>query len=75
VQHDCETIEARLVVERPLSSSEEAALRRLFQTSAGHDFAVRFSYCAERIPPLRSGKFEDFICLATENQPPWPSIA
>jgi phenylacetate-CoA ligase len=68
VQHDYESIEARLVVERSLTTSEESALRRLFQTSAGHEFTVRFSYFCDRIPPLGSGKFEDFVSLVSENE-------
>jgi phenylacetate-CoA ligase len=69
VQCDYDTIEARLVVERPLSSSEEAALQLLFRESSGHAFTMRFSYFTDRIPPLQSGKFEDFISLVADMEP------
>lgn len=65
VQEDRETIEARLVVERALSRSEEDDLRGLFHASVGYPFAVRLSYVDGRIPPGPSGKYEEFVCKVT----------
>jgi phenylacetate-CoA ligase len=65
VQDGRESIEVRLVVERPLTATEEDRLRTLFQQSSGYDFAVRFSYFPTRIPPSASGKFDEFVCQVT----------
>jgi phenylacetate-CoA ligase len=62
VQHSLTTIEARLVVERPLTAGEEDRLRVLFQQAAGFHFNVRFTYVGGRLTPGRSGKFEEFVC-------------
>ena len=48
-----------LVVERPLTEDQEAALTGLYQKSLGHPFDLRFVYLDE-IPRSASGKFEDF---------------
>lgn len=63
VQHDLQTIEMRLVVERALTSGEEAALRAVVQESLGHPFAIALSYHADRLKPGPSGKTEEFVCL------------
>jgi phenylacetate-CoA ligase len=62
VQHDLETIEARLVTERPLGSEEEAALTALMRSALGYDFAIRFSYFDGTLPTGPGGKFEEFVC-------------
>jgi phenylacetate-CoA ligase len=62
IQEDRETIQARLVVERPLVASEEASLRALFHRSIGHPFHIEFSYYRDRLPTGPSGKFEEFVC-------------
>ena len=64
VQKSLDLIEARLVTERPLTSSEERSLRIYIQTSLPHRFAVSFAYCDE-IPRNASGKFENFVCEVT----------
>ena len=70
VQHDVERVEARLVVERALTSDEEQALRALIVERLGHDFALTFSY-PERIERSRSGKFEEFVSrILVETGPP-----
>ena len=55
VQKDLARLEARLVVERPLSPGEEDALRAILVESIGHPFEVAFSY-PERIERSASGK-------------------
>ena len=67
VQHDLERVEARLVVERTLTSDEEAALRAIIIERLGHPFEVSFSYPAS-IGRSKSGKFEEFFSAV-------PSIA
>jgi len=62
VQQDRDTVEARLVVERSLSPTEEDGLRALFHDWIGHPFALRFSYFYERFPIGPTGKFEEFVC-------------
>jgi phenylacetate-CoA ligase len=62
VQHGLDSIEARLVVERPLSREEERALQALIVRRLGHPFSLRFSY-PQRIERSRSGKFEEFVSL------------
>ena len=71
VQEGRETIEARLVVERQLNSSEEEGVRGLLRQAMGHPFAVRLSYFSGRIPSGPSGKYEEFVCDidSTENLP------
>lgn len=64
VQTDRETIEARLVVERKLTSSEEDALRAMLHANTGHPFVLRFVYFEGTLPKGPSGKFEEFVCKA-----------
>ncbi len=60
VQKDLNTIELRLVVERPLIREEEKALCKVVHYWIGHPFEVQFVYVDE----FPAGKFEEFICLA-----------
>jgi phenylacetate-CoA ligase len=62
VQLDLETIEARLVSDRKLSESEEAALAGIMREWLGHPFRIRFVHL-EAFPSHPGGKFEDFISL------------
>ena len=54
-------LEARLVVERPVTADEESQLRALIIKRLGHSFDVTFLYPPE-IPRGPSGKYEDFRC-------------
>ena len=67
VQEDRETIEARLVVERALSQSEEDDLRGLFHVAIGYPFSLRLLYLEGRIPTGPSGKYEEFVCNVTDS--------
>jgi phenylacetate-CoA ligase len=60
VQLDLEHVEARLVVERPLSGDEEDALRALILQRLGHAFRLSFAY-PQRIERSAGGKFEEFL--------------
>jgi phenylacetate-CoA ligase len=61
VQQTLTSIEARLVVERPLSANEEDRLRELFCTWSGYPFEMGFTYFEKDIPVGSSGKREDFV--------------
>jgi phenylacetate-CoA ligase len=62
IQDGRDTIELRLVTERPLDAREEAGLAARVQQNLGFAFAVRFTYFADRLPVAANGKFEEFIC-------------
>jgi phenylacetate-CoA ligase len=66
IQHTREAIELRLVTERPLGGDEEDRLRALVQKALGHPFALQFVYFDGQIPPAKSGKFEEFVCLVAQ---------
>lgn len=64
VQHDLEHVEARLVVERPLSAEEEDTICMLILERLGYAFRLSFSY-PERIERNPGGKFEEFVSRLT----------
>ena len=64
IQHDRERIEVRLVMETPMSEAQEAKLKEHMQKSLGFPFALAFTYFADSLPRSKSGKFEEFVCLA-----------
>jgi phenylacetate-CoA ligase len=66
VQHSTAAIEVRLVVERPLHETEQAALAEIICESLGHPFQLNFNYFPERLARGPGGKFEEFVCLCTE---------
>jgi len=61
IQYAADAIEMRLVVERPLLDTEEAALCRVVQEALGFPFRLRFRYFDDNIPRSQGGKFEEFI--------------
>ena len=71
VQKTTARVEARLVTERPLTSSEEEALRAHIRAQHEWSFEIDFTYHDE-IPRSASGKFEPFLSElgATESVPP-----
>jgi phenylacetate-CoA ligase len=62
-QHAPDRIELRLVVERPLTEGEEAALREHLHWKLRHPFRIDFTYFEGRLPRGRNGKFEEFVRL------------
>ncbi len=64
IQHSLTGIELQIVIDRPLSGDEEAALRAALHTRLLYPFDVRFAR-VERIERGPGHKFEDFICLVT----------
>ncbi|MBA2933136.1 phenylacetate--CoA ligase family protein [Sphingomonas sp. CGMCC 1.13654] len=63
LQRERDRIEVRLVIERPLTDGEEAALRAIMQQALGHPFALDFEYYEHRLPMAPNGKFEEFVNL------------
>ncbi len=63
VQHTLDTVEMKLVVDVPLSPSQEELLRTVILDALGHPFTLRFSYHDAELPKTRGGKFEEFISL------------
>lgn len=60
IQHSLEEVELKLVMDRPLTVSEQATVASLMQSHLGHPFRITFSFPAE-IPRGPTGKFEEFI--------------
>ena len=60
LQKSTETIELRLVIARPLTESDETALREFVRDRFGHPFEVEFR-CLDDIPRGRTGKYQDFL--------------
>lgn len=59
VQKTLEHLELRLVADRPLTGSEEDALRAILVDRLRHPFRITFAYPSE-IPRSAGGKYEDF---------------
>lgn len=62
-QHAPDTIEVRLVAERPLTSEEETNLRDEIIRKLRHPFNLNFTYFEGRLPVGKNGKFEEFLRL------------
>ena len=62
IQRERDSIEARLVVERPLTHAEEEALRSVFHSAIGHPFKLRLTYVDDEIRSGVSGKHHEFLC-------------
>ena len=62
VQTTLTTIDIRLVVSKPIDAATEAQIVATIQTMLGHRFDARIVYL-DAIPPLPSGKYQDFISL------------
>jgi phenylacetate-CoA ligase len=62
IQDGRDTIELRLVTQRPLRSDEENAISASVRDMLDFDCQVRFTYFAERIPAGPNGEFEEFVC-------------
>ena len=65
IQHDRERIEVRLVMEAPMTQAQEAKLKDHMRKSLGHPFDLAFTYFPDSLPRAKSGKFEEFVCLAS----------
>ena len=74
VQRSRETIEARLVVDRPLSAAEEDRLRSMLHECAGYPFDLTIT-AVDRIPVGPTGKYEEFVCEVSADDRPRPEFA
>jgi hypothetical protein len=72
VQDGEDTMELRLVTERPLYAAEESALAAHVLELLGLAFVLRFTYFEGRIPAGPTGKFEEFICTIGGTAPNTP---
>ncbi len=63
IQTRIDTLEVRLVAQRPITPSEEAALAGLIHASLGYPFILQFRYFELEIPRGAGGKFEEFMCM------------
>ncbi|WP_420382004.1 phenylacetate--CoA ligase family protein [Novosphingobium sp.] len=63
IQHDPDQIEARFATTRPVTPTEETALRAHLHTALGHPFTLTLRYYTEDLPGSRTGKFEEFLRL------------
>jgi phenylacetate-CoA ligase len=59
VQTALDALDARMVLERPITDEEEAALRALILGFLPAPFAIRFVW-VDAIPRAASGKYEEF---------------
>lgn len=62
IQETRESIELRMVTDRPLTAAEEDAVRAHAHAVLGHPFALALTYFSDKIPPGPNGKFEQFVC-------------
>jgi len=62
IQYGPADLEARLVVESPLTARQEADLRTVILTALRAPFELKFAYFPDQIPRSPSGKFEEFVC-------------
>ena len=61
IQHSLHEMEARLLVEAPLSAEEEARLRASLQGIMGYPFHISFVYFSGELPRKSGSKFEEFV--------------
>lgn len=62
-QHAPDRIEVRMVVERPLTADEEAALTGWLHEKLRYPFALDYIYYQGQLPAGPNGKFEEFMRL------------
>lgn len=61
IQRTLHEIEARLVVDVPLSAELESGLRAGLQSAMTYPFHISFIYFSEELPRGPGGKFDDFV--------------
>ncbi|NNM28500.1 MAG: phenylacetate--CoA ligase family protein, partial [Akkermansiaceae bacterium] len=59
IQKSFTALHVRVVVESPLSASQEEELKTVLRNALAHPFEITLEYL-DRIPPGKSGKFEQF---------------
>jgi phenylacetate-CoA ligase len=66
IQHDLRDVEMRLFVAEKLDAAAEQRLTKIVQDALGHPFQIRFSYSEGELPRSAGGKFEEFVCRASD---------
>jgi phenylacetate-CoA ligase len=61
IQRSLEDVEARLVVDAPLSAEVETRLRKVLQDAIGYPFHISLIYFSGELPRGPRGKFEEFV--------------
>lgn len=61
IQRSHQEIEARLVVDQPLTAANEARLRTVLQGAIGYPFHISLIYFSDDLPRGPRGKFEEFV--------------
>jgi phenylacetate-CoA ligase len=61
IQRSLEDVEARLVVDKPLTAEVETRLRTVLQGAIGYPFHISFIYFSGELPRGPRGKFEEFV--------------
>ncbi len=61
IQRTLQDMEARLLVDSPLSAEVESRLRHALQSAMGHPFHISFVYFSDELPRQPGGKFEEFV--------------
>jgi phenylacetate-CoA ligase len=64
VQRTRDEIEVRLVADDELSKSQIGQLAKVIRQAMGHPFKLHFRQTKQPLPKTKSGKFEEFVCLA-----------
>lgn len=64
VQRTREEIEVRLVADDELSKPQITELAKVIRQAMGHPFKLHFRQSKQPLPKTKSGKFEEFVCLA-----------
>ena len=63
IQHSLDTVEMKLVVDRPLTSEQQALLCTVIRDKLGYPFILRFTYYDAELPNTRGGKYEEFVSM------------
>jgi phenylacetate-CoA ligase len=62
IQHSLTAIELRVVTDRPVTPSEQAAMTEAVRRILGYPFDIEVVSFQGRLPLGANGKFEDFLC-------------
>ncbi len=66
IQRSLQDVEARLVVDAPLTAETETRLRQVLQGAIGYPFHISLIYFSGELPRGPRGKFEEFVSRVPE---------